>query len=169
MKERISKLIEQKKLTHAQFADLIDVQPSSISHILSGRNKPSLDFIQKVLSNFKEINSDWLILGKGAMFRQPTQAGLFEASSLQENNKTKKDAPKIPPTQKKNGKEKIKKQEISTPTIETSKAVKQDSKQQPQENNFANQATTTITNNAQEIERIVIFYTNKQFIEYMPG
>ncbi len=69
MKSRISKIIKIEQLSSSKFAESIDVQRSSISHILSGRNKPSLDFIQKILTVYKNINSDWLLFGKGDMFK----------------------------------------------------------------------------------------------------
>ena len=53
------------QLSAATFADEIDVQRSSISHLLSGRNKPSLDFVLKVLAAFKEVDLYWLMNGKG--------------------------------------------------------------------------------------------------------
>jgi Helix-turn-helix. len=51
-------------MSASAFAEKVGVQPSSISHILSGRNKPSLEFIQKVLIQFPKVNADWLISGK---------------------------------------------------------------------------------------------------------
>jgi len=68
MLERISKLIKTKKLSSSQFADEIGVQRSSVSHVLSGRNKPSLDFVTKILTAYEDINSEWLLIGKGNMF-----------------------------------------------------------------------------------------------------
>lgn len=65
MLERISQILKTKKLSASQFAVSIGVQPSSVSHVLSGRNKPSLDFITKILSTYPEINAEWLITGKG--------------------------------------------------------------------------------------------------------
>lgn len=67
LNERISKIIEYSQLTSSEFADEIEVQRSSISHITSGRNKPSLDFLIKVKEKFPELNWDWLILGNGEM------------------------------------------------------------------------------------------------------
>lgn len=64
--ERIRKVINDSELSSAAFADKIGVQRSSISHILSGRNKPSLDFVLKVLHAFPTLHSDWLLLGKEA-------------------------------------------------------------------------------------------------------
>lgn len=69
MEDRLNKLLKYKGLTSAQFADHIDVQRSSISHILSGRNKPSFDFIKKTLSNYPDISPEWLILGQGEMLK----------------------------------------------------------------------------------------------------
>jgi len=71
MKDRIILLIKAKNLTAAQFADEIGVQKSSISHIISGRNNASLDFIQKVLLRYPEVNMEWLMFGKGPLFKGP--------------------------------------------------------------------------------------------------
>jgi len=70
MKNRIAEIIEKEKLTSLKFANLIGIQPSAVSHILSGRNNPSMDVIQKILNTFRTINSDWLILGVGSMYRE---------------------------------------------------------------------------------------------------
>ncbi len=65
--DRITKVIEYSELTPAEFAEEIGVQRSSISHIISGRNKPSLDFITKIKSTFPKFEWDWLITGEGEM------------------------------------------------------------------------------------------------------
>ncbi len=70
MIDRIQLILKSKNLSSSQFADEIQVQRSSISHILSGRNKPSLDFIMKILSTYSEVNADWLIFGKGQMIQK---------------------------------------------------------------------------------------------------
>lgn len=67
MIDRITLLLKTRNISASQFADEIGVQRSSISHVLSGRNKPSLDFIQKILVRYPEINPDWLLFGKGSM------------------------------------------------------------------------------------------------------
>ncbi|MCJ8154043.1 helix-turn-helix domain-containing protein [Chryseobacterium sp. SSA4.19] len=69
LNERIAKVIEYSRLTSSEFADEIDVQRSSISHITSGRNKPSLEFIIKIKSRFPEILWDWLVTGQGEMLK----------------------------------------------------------------------------------------------------
>lgn len=70
MDRRLADLLTAKNLTAGNFAQIMDIQPSSVSHILSGRNKPGYDFIVKLLERFPEINPDWFILGNGPMFRQ---------------------------------------------------------------------------------------------------
>ena len=62
---RLKKVMDFYQLSAATFADKIGVQRSSISHLLSGRNKPSLDFVLKVLDEFKDVELYWLLNGKG--------------------------------------------------------------------------------------------------------
>jgi len=62
--ERFRYIMKLNAMTASQFADEIGVQRSSISHILSGRNKPSLEFIQKVINRFPKVDSTWLINGR---------------------------------------------------------------------------------------------------------
>ena len=68
MKERLVQLMDLEQLSPSKFADIIGVQRSSVSHIVSGRNKPSFDFLQKTLKAFPGLNADWLILGEGTMY-----------------------------------------------------------------------------------------------------
>lgn len=61
---RLQKLMEQHQLSASAFAEKIGVQRSSISHLLSGRNKPSLDLLVKIEANFEEVSFEWLLKGK---------------------------------------------------------------------------------------------------------
>ena len=70
MTERIQQLINDKKLSATQFSDEIGIQRSSLSHVLSGRNKPSLDFMLKIKTRFPDVNLDWLLLGEGQMYKE---------------------------------------------------------------------------------------------------
>ena len=74
MIERILEILKIKNLSPAQFADLIGVQRSSISHLISGRNKPSLEFIQRILKTFPEINTEWMLSGKGSRVQSDNPA-----------------------------------------------------------------------------------------------
>tara|TARA_R110000822_G_scaffold64963_3_gene159132 strand:- start:55 stop:414 length:360 start_codon:yes stop_codon:yes gene_type:complete len=62
---RLKKVMEHHQLSASTFADKVGVQRSSISHILSGRNKPSLDFVLKVTSEFIDVDIQWLLNGTG--------------------------------------------------------------------------------------------------------
>lgn len=64
--DRLKKVMEFHVVSASTFADKVGVQRSSISHILSGRNKPSLDFILKVTSAFEDVDIKWLLNGKGS-------------------------------------------------------------------------------------------------------
>ena len=86
---RIKKVIDESELSSAAFADKIGVQRSSISHILSGRNKPSLDFILKVLHAFPTVQSDWLLLGiSKSNPTTNTEIDLFSESKQESNVST---------------------------------------------------------------------------------
>ena len=62
--------MQAKNITAKQFAEEIGIQPSGMSHILSGRNNPSLEFVNKVIRRYPEIDANWLLLGKGQMYGQ---------------------------------------------------------------------------------------------------
>lgn len=83
MKDRIAKILSTEGMTAAKLAEEIGVQASGISHILSGRNNPSTDFVIKILERFRGINSEWLLLGKGNMYKthSTTETQAFETSS----------------------------------------------------------------------------------------
>ena len=79
MRDRILHFLTQENISSAKFADEIGVQRSSVSHILSGRNNPSFDFIQKILKRFELLNAEWLIIGRGEMFKSQQQGIMFDA------------------------------------------------------------------------------------------
>jgi transcriptional regulator with XRE-family HTH domain len=81
MKERILEFLKAENKTSAQFAEDIGVQASGISHILSGRNKPSLDFILKMLEKYRFLSVEWLLFGKGTMYKEQIMPDLFNQPS----------------------------------------------------------------------------------------
>lgn len=85
---RLKELLEYFNESASGFSEKIDVQRSNISHIMSGRNKPSLDFILKILKAYPDINLYWLLNGKGNMIKNlPNNR---EAPTLFENNENQK-------------------------------------------------------------------------------
>ncbi len=85
MREKLLNLMKEENLTSSRLAELLGIQPSGISHILKGRNNPSLDFIQKILRRFPQVNPDWLILGEGEMYRPQRETSSGQQGSRQEN------------------------------------------------------------------------------------
>ncbi|MFT4611547.1 MAG: transcriptional regulator with XRE-family HTH domain [Glaciecola sp.] len=86
--KRLQKVIDFYGESASSFAEKIGVQRSSISHILSGRNKPSLDFVLKVLSAFPEVELYWLMNGKGNFPAQKNQNEKRQTSEAKENLST---------------------------------------------------------------------------------
>lgn len=64
IKDRLAHILRAKNLTASQFAEMMEIQPSNVSHLLNGRNNPSLDFLVKLKEVFPEYSFDWIILGK---------------------------------------------------------------------------------------------------------
>ncbi|MFW6224683.1 MAG: helix-turn-helix domain-containing protein [Bacteroidota bacterium] len=124
MKDRLQRFLTSEGLSPAKFADEIGVQRSSISHLLSGRNKPGYDFIYKFSLRYSQVNIDWLITGRGAMYKQKTE------------DKTGSEGIEMP--------------------------FNQDNKSTP---DLGKHKEFTNVNN---IERVVIFYSNGTFKEYTP-
>jgi transcriptional regulator with XRE-family HTH domain len=141
MKERILALLKEKQISATKLAEIIDVQRSSISHILSGRNKPSFDFIEKILIAYPDLNAQWLITGIGEMYTH--QKSLFD-HNFQSSNKDKNLTSRESHIQNDHN------EDIELKKSETDK------------NNLP------ITGSFEEIERIIIFYTNGKFKEYKP-
>lgn len=69
MKDRIRLIMENERLTPSAFADKLQLGRAVISHILNGRNNPSLDVVTRILSKINYINPDWLITGEGNMYK----------------------------------------------------------------------------------------------------
>jgi len=142
MKNRIVQFLNSEGLTSSKFADTIGVQRSSISHILSGRNNPSTDFIQKVLRAFPRVNGEWLLLGNGSMYKAEDANSLFTETKNAENlNETPINQP--PKLKREN---KIEAEAMSEPILEMNSFIP-----------------------GKQIEKVVVFYTDKTFKEYNPS
>ena len=81
MKDRITQIMQKEEMTAAQFAEKIGLSPSSLSHILNGRNNPSLDVVMKIHKACSYVNLPWLIYGEGEMEGQP-EAHQSESSGV---------------------------------------------------------------------------------------
>lgn len=175
LNERISKVIEYSKLTPSEFADEIDVQRSSISHITSGRNKPSLEFIIKIKSSFPEILWDWLVTGEGEMLKQD----LPEVNEIPEEEEEKSKPTSLPDlfammnTDDDFGAEEM---EIDTPKQTAGESFiphqsltqEKISDSQRLEKSNDQIISEAIGNQTHKIKRIVLFYENGKFESFEP-
>ena len=69
MNTRLEQFLRAENISQSQFADTIGVARASVSHIIAGRNKPGFDFIESMLKQFPTLNVEWLISGKGKMYK----------------------------------------------------------------------------------------------------
>lgn len=83
MKERIEHIIKAESLSNLQFAQLLDISPASVTHLLSGRNNPSLDLIVRIARKLPHYNLRWLILGEGPIYNNgnDSNTGLRQANT----------------------------------------------------------------------------------------
>ena len=163
LSEKIELLIKRKQLSASQFADKLGIPRSSISHILSGRNKPSLDVVQKILSVFPEINAEDLLFEDRILAFTTTQklenAGisipsLFDpvAPSTLESAKIISPEPNVVQSNLRRSRETPKK-ELSQESIDT-----------PTQNSLLLSSRMLKT-----IERVLIFYSDGTFSESKPS
>ncbi|MBK9224402.1 MAG: helix-turn-helix transcriptional regulator [Flavobacterium sp.] len=87
--KRLEFILDYYSLTASGFADKIGVQRSSLSHLLSGRNKPSLDFILKILEFFPEIDLYWILNGQGNFLKMKNEKRTITYSKFWRKNSRK--------------------------------------------------------------------------------
>ena len=155
MEKRLLSFLQSEDLNPTRFADKIGVQRSSISHILSGRNKPSYDFLLKIIEAFPQINAEWLLTGKGKMYKAEiiSQRTLFDQIPEESKDRTIGIADENISNQRIN---KEPEQEIKSDNKERIDIIEKVVYKSKQENKYV------------EIEKIVIFYSDCTFRDYNP-
>lgn len=194
MVDRILLVLKIKNLTPSKFADEIGIQRSSMSHIMSGRNLPSLDLITKILGKYPDINSDWLVKGEGPMTKT-FQIDLFEQTAenkppvVSQSQTAKDNQPLTVPVQ-----DIIKEEVVEKPEENQSKSsinetepvdikdvepvLKVDKQEEEKSSEKIEEQKPGISHTEKPdtapclepvIEKIVIFYKNRTFKEYYPS
>jgi transcriptional regulator with XRE-family HTH domain len=173
IQNRIALIISTKGMTNAEFAEAINVQPSNISHIMSGRNKPSLDLVMKILKKFPELRTEWLLNGRGAMNKE---SNLFDFT----DEKTEKSS--AAPLQREN-------EQVFKPAMERNAVSAEDKDNAGEKNNLAKKnppeksdqkyagnadmvnsvAPEGQLRSGKRIEKIVIFYADQTYEAYHPS
>jgi len=164
MKNRISKILREEGMTATKFANEIGVQASSISHIISGRNKPSTDFLVKLLERFRGINAEWLLTGKGSMYKEIASNVFPKSDEITPiNNDLFSSKPVINDFEDKNG------EDITSDLIENDKNLIENHENEP---DLSKNSQKIIQNNVKKskiIEKVVVFFTDKTFESYDPN
>jgi len=154
---KIELLIQAKKLSASQFADTLGIPRSSISHILSGRNKPSLDVVQKILIAFPEIPAEELLDDKRELSITISAPKLVSTPTTVTPSLFDAPIPSAPESPKNNSPEQtIVQSNLRRPRESSPKMVN------PVE------APTSTAHLAKKIERVIIFYTDGTFSESKP-
>jgi transcriptional regulator with XRE-family HTH domain len=149
--KRLEIILDYYSLNASSFADKIGVQRSSLSHLLSGRNKPSLDFILKILEVFPDVDLYWILNGKGTF---PKKSEQFDKTVNNVEQVVKHNIPTPPSADiiPENLFSKIKIPPV-IPTLETKKIENKNSDTE---------------SDSTDIDKIVIFYKNGTFKSYVP-
>jgi transcriptional regulator with XRE-family HTH domain len=153
--KRLEIILEYYSLSASAFADKVGVQRSSLSHLLSGRNKPSLDLILKIVENFPEVDLYWILNGKGN----------FPKSEKSNDSNLVLPTPIIPQTKNFAEDDKI---EIPPDLFSTEPSVEKNRVNENFQNNFSNTRILENPKNNSEIDRIVVFYKDGTFKNYNP-
>lgn len=74
MNKRLQQFLSAENISQTQFADSIGVAKASVSHILAGRNKPGFDFLEGISKRYPNLSLEWLISGRGRMYKSPENA-----------------------------------------------------------------------------------------------
>ena len=143
MKERLLEFLKNENKSSAQLAEEIGVQASGISHILSGRNNPSLDFVLKMLEKYQFISTDWLLFGRGSMYTETKMQSLFDYDNVdsRESEQMRTKSEPVSP-------------EIDFQDVKKSKTIKD--------------STIPATGSTSDVVKIVWFYENNSFEEFFP-
>lgn len=147
MNRRLQQFLELEGLTPARLADILHIQRSGISHILSGRNKPSYEFINNFLLKFPRINAEWLITGKGKPYKDFEQNA---RSNSQHSDNIENDNILFPDE-----------------TIDNEDIIPENIKNTPIQNSLFpdSPAINSINKN---VKRIIIFFSDGSFQEFYP-
>lgn len=142
MKDRIVKIMERERMGQAQFANAIGIQRAAMSHIISGRNNPSLDVMLKILHRYPQLNPDWLLFGKGEMLRSSD-------SSIEQEEELAKTPPQL--------------HLMADDHVEVSQAAL-NTEREPSEKQMA----MSVEKSSKTVSRIMVFYSDNTYDTFVP-
>lgn len=150
--KRLETILDYYSLNASSFADKIGVQRSSMSHLLSGRNKPSLDFVMKIMEVFPEVDLYWILNGKGSFPKTEDENLNVRQEIVSEIVKP------LPPISLN--------ENILTGDLFSEINYKEDDKSEII--NSAEVKNSNFNSGEGEVEKIIFFYKNGTFKVYIP-
>ena len=156
MEERIKKFMEYKGISPSELADTIGVQRSNVTHVLKARNKPSFQFIEKMLQVYPELNAKWLLLGTGNMVDAPVKPRTLFDQIADPSGPASLKAEKTDEKQVINEPKPIEPIEMTVPPVVEKKIT---------EDELQNQFFST----EKPIERLIVFFNDQTFKVYNPS
>jgi transcriptional regulator with XRE-family HTH domain len=157
MEDRIRKFMEYKGISPSEFADTIGVQRSNVTHVLKSRNKPSFQFIEKMLQVYPDLNAKWLLLGTGPMVEASVKSRtLFD--QLTEPVIAQSPVPKMPEVEP----------TINEPApIETKEIISSPPSAEKKIND--NIIQDQFFSPEKPVERLIVFFKDQTFKVYYPS
>lgn len=156
-KERIEKVMQSEGMNSAVFAAAINIQGSTLSHILNGRNNPSLSVLQSILNRFPNISPEWLIMGQGSMERatKHSQAPtLFDSVDESVSKSMNFDA------------KMAEKNDSTISTIQQKAAVSPEIPIQSKQEAIQPPIIPVIEQGSRTVRKIIVYYTDNTFQEF---
>jgi len=156
-KERIEKVMQMENMNSAVFAAAINIQGSTLSHILNGRNNPSLTVLQSILNRFPNISPEWLIMGQGSIERSSKQSQMPSLFPVEDESVSKSVS-----LDHKN----VEKNDSNFSTIQQKFAVAAEISAQPLQELPQAPQIFQVEQNQRSVRKIIVYYTDNTFQEF---
>jgi len=156
-KERIEKVMQLEGMNSAVFAAAINIQGSTLSHILNGRNNPSLTVLQSILNRFPNISPEWLIMGQGSVERVSKQSqmpSLFPTDD-ESISKSVSSEPKM-----------VEKTDTTFSPIQQKTVFTTEIPVQPVQDQSPSQLIPQFEQSKRSVRKIIVYYTDNTFQEF---
>lgn len=167
MIDRIKKIMEEEGMPYGKFAEEIGINGSRLSHYISGRNNVSLDLVSRILERFRGINPEWLLFGRGEMYKSAEAKGVYREPDLFSPQPVKQEIPLIA-----NEADKSSDFMPDTDFSEPERLITAENKNNEPLQSFESQPVEPIksmSKSKREIEKIIVMYTDSTFDCYSPN
>lgn len=156
-KERIEKVMQLESMNSAVFAAAINIQGSTLSHILNGRNNPSLTVLQSILNRFPNISPEWLIMGQGPVERSSKQSQMPSLFPTEDESVSKSATLEL---------KLVEKNDAVFSTIQQKTVIAPEVSVQPVQEQLPSQLFSQTEQTKRGVRKIIVYYTDNTFQEF---